>query len=106
MTNGNGFLVPPIPGAYQTSFQGGDRSVESGYIYDVAIMKFSPDGVQRLYGTYLGGSGNEQPHSLVVDNSGNLVVAGRTNSANFPTVPADNVFASEQILKNFCEFRE
>ncbi len=89
-SNGNGFLVPPIPGAFQTSFQGGDKNVESGYIYDVAIMKFSPDGVKRLYGTYLGGSGNEQPHSLVVDNSGNLIIAGRTNSPDFPTVPAGN----------------
>ena len=32
----------------------------------------------------LGGSGNEQPHSMIVDNQGNLVVAGRTNSTNFP----------------------
>ncbi len=38
-----------------------------------------------MYATYIGGSGNEQPHSLVTDGAGNLIVAGRTNSANYPT---------------------
>ncbi|MGL1311188.1 hypothetical protein ACSTKO_24480, partial [Vibrio parahaemolyticus] len=34
----------------------------------------------------LGGSGNEQPHSLVVDAGGNLIIAGRTSSwASFPS---------------------
>ena len=37
-----------------------------------------------MYATYIGGSGNEQPHSLVVDGAGNLIVAGRTNSSNYP----------------------
>ncbi len=62
---------PQTIGAFQTSYAG-DR--------DIAIMKLTPDGVSKVYSTYLGGAGKEQPHSLVVDPQGNLIVAGRTNS--------------------------
>jgi gliding motility-associated-like protein len=80
---GNGFLVSP--GAYQSSWKGGDAT-DGSYKYDITIMKFSSNGQNRLYSTYLGGSGNEQPHSLVADQAGNLVIAGRTSSPNFPNV--------------------
>ncbi|WP_158638340.1 DUF7948 domain-containing protein [Panacibacter ginsenosidivorans] len=78
----NGY--PTSIGAFQQTFGGGvnDGPLTGGY--DIALIKLSPNGTSRLYGTYLGGSGNEQPHSLVVDHSGNLVIAGRTNSGNFP----------------------
>ncbi|HWK04065.1 MAG TPA: PKD domain-containing protein [Puia sp.] len=83
---GNGYLVSP--GAYQSTFQGGDGSEGDGYSYDVAIMKFSTNGGTRLYATYLGGSGDEQPHSMICDAQGNLIVTGRTSSSNFPTYPS------------------
>ena len=63
---------PTSAGSFQTNFQGGE--------YDMGIIRLSGNGSTRLYATYVGGSGNEQPHSLIVDNSGNLVLAGRTNS--------------------------
>lgn len=77
---------PTYVGSYQQNFQGGDNS-ENGEPsgYDAAIIKFSSNGSQRVYATYLGGSGDEQPHSLVVANDGNLIVAGRTHSLDFPS---------------------
>jgi gliding motility-associated-like protein len=96
--DGNGFKTL---GAYQSSYQGGDGS-EGGFEYDVAIMKFSSNGVNRLYATYLGGNGNEQPHSMVVDNSGNLIVAGRTSSKNFPHTYAN--YGSGDSLGTFDIF--
>jgi len=75
---GNGF--PTSPGAYQTSFQGG--SANGGV--DMGIFKFSPDGSQRSYATYLGAEGNDYPHSLICDGQGNLVVMGRTYSSRYP----------------------
>lgn len=63
---------PVNTGAFQTNYGGGD--------FDISIIKLSPDGATRVYATYIGGSGKEQPHSLVVNKSGNLVIAGRTNS--------------------------
>lgn len=78
---GTGF--PVSSGAYQTTYGGGvDENSFSGY--DMAIFKFSSNGSTRLYATYLGGSGNEQPHSMIVDGQGNLIIAGRTNSLNYP----------------------
>ncbi|MCL6524206.1 MAG: PKD domain-containing protein [Thermoflavifilum sp.] len=74
---------PVTPGAFQQTYGGGVS--ESGYYgYDMAIAKFDPLGRKLLYATYLGGSGNEQPHSLIVDHQGNLIIAGRTNSSDFP----------------------
>lgn len=68
-----------------STFQGGVNS-EDGNIYDMGIIKFNSLGTQRIYATYIGGSlGNDQPHSLVVNNNGDLFIAGRTNSDNYPT---------------------
>jgi FOG: PKD repeat len=65
------------PGAFQTTFNGGER--------DILITKLTPDGVNRVYSTYIGGDDKEQPHSLIVDPQGNLILAGRSRSSNYPT---------------------
>ncbi|MBS1741711.1 MAG: PKD domain-containing protein [Bacteroidetes bacterium] len=75
---------PVSAGAFQTTYGGG--VTENNFAgYDIGIFKFSANGSNRIYATYLGGNGNEQPHSMIVDRNGNLTVAGRTTSANFPT---------------------
>lgn len=71
---------PVSPGVLQNALAGGE--------YDIAITKFNPGGTAVVYSTYLGGSGEEQPHSLVVDSQGNLVISGRSNSGNYPTTNA------------------
>ena len=83
---GDGF--PTSNGAFETNYMGGTPSRDGGGGFDIGIMKFNSSGTKRVYATYLGGSGNEQPHSLIVDNSGNLIIAGRTTSSNFPTTYA------------------
>jgi gliding motility-associated-like protein len=67
---------PVSPGAFQSTFGSGQ--------FDIGIIKLSPNGQSRLYATYIGGGGLDQPHSLIADAQGNLVVAGRTNSVNYP----------------------
>jgi len=74
---------PVSPGAFQTQFNGGLAEGNFSGV-DIAIFKFSSDGSQRLYATYIGGSGNEQPHSMIADAAGNLIIAGRSNSGNYP----------------------
>jgi len=82
---GPGF--PVSAGAFQTVFAGGINEDQTG-AYDIAIIKFSANGSNRLYATYLGGSSNEQPHSMICDPQGNLILAGRSNSSNYPkTIP-------------------
>ncbi len=70
---------PVSPGAYDNSFNGN---------FDIGIIKLSPDGHTRIYATYIGGDDYDQPHSLIVDPQGELIVAGRTRSRNYPTYPA------------------
>lgn len=67
---------PVTPGAYDQVYSGGSENPPS----DMGIMKFSPDGKSLLWATYIGGSGDEEPHSLIADGNGNLIIAGRTNS--------------------------
>ncbi len=56
---GNEF--PRTTGAFDTTFNG---------TFDIAIIKLSPDGRNKIYSTYIGGSAEEQPHSLIVDRPG------------------------------------
>ncbi len=67
-----------------STFQGGINS-DDGNVYDIGIIKFNATGTNRLYATYIGGSaGNDQPHSLIIDANNDLIIAGRTNSSNYP----------------------
>lgn len=79
---GAGF--PTSPGAFQTAYAGGADDDEGLGGFDIGIIKFSPDGKNRTYATYIGGKGNEYPHSLVADGQENLVIAGRTSSTDYP----------------------
>ncbi len=86
-----GPLYPTTPGAFQVTYRGGGPpgtpgtgGGNIGFPCDVVITKFTSDGSALLYSTFLGGSQNEQPHSMIVDREGNLVIAGRTYSNNFP----------------------
>lgn len=71
---GFGFGFPTSPGAFDTIFLGGT---------DVTLMRFSSDGVNREYATFLGGSNAEQPHSLIVSGD-ELIIMGVTGSSDFP----------------------
>ena len=79
---GSGF--PTSTGAHQIDFQSGASGCFAGPM-DIGIIKLSADGTQRLYATYLGGiKGNEMPQSLITDAAGNLIIAGKTNSTDYP----------------------
>lgn len=71
-----GAEYPIVPGAAQIDF--GDGVVDCG------ISKFSSSGDQLLYSTYLGGWGNESPHSIVVRDNHELYILGTTSSPDFP----------------------
>ena len=79
---GTGF--PTTLGAASRVFSGGDGS-EGNTGIDIGIEKFNKTGSVLLYGTYIGGKSDEQPHSLVVDADGDLILAGRSNSKDYPT---------------------
>jgi hypothetical protein len=55
--------------------------------YDGFVAKLSSSGDSLMWSTMLGGPLSDWIYALVLDASGNAVVAGRTFSANFPTTP-------------------
>lgn len=79
-----GSAFPVSPGAFQLVWGGGQGPGGIAFASDIAVMKLSPDGTSRIYATYIGGVNNEKPHSMIVDNFGNLIIAGRTLSPNYP----------------------
>ncbi len=52
------------------------------------VTKINPAGNNVIYSTYLGGNSEDYANSLSVDANGNVTVAGRTYSTNFPIVNA------------------
>ena len=86
VTYGGSF--PITPGAFQTSYGGGygAGAIADGGAYgaDISIIKYNPTCSSKIYATYIGGLGNEHPHSMIVDTANNLIIAGRTKSQNYP----------------------
>ena len=48
-------------------------------------MKLNPNGRFLLYGTYLGGSNDDEARGIAVDSGGNAYITGFTRSSDFPT---------------------
>jgi uncharacterized protein (TIGR03437 family) len=80
----------PIPGTASTFFvsplnsrifAGGSGST------NIFVTKWSPDGTQLLYATYLGGSAQDAATGIAVDTNGSSYVIGSTDSSDFPVTP-------------------
>jgi hypothetical protein len=72
---------PTTAGAFQ-------RVLNIG-VKDAFVTKLAPDG-SLAYSTLLGGSGMDQGdrgNAIAIDSAGNIVVAGRTDSFDFPVTP-------------------
>jgi hypothetical protein len=61
---------------YQTGYGGGPG--------DVVVYKLNNTLTSIMAATYLGGTGNEDGNAIVLDSGGNVYVAGKTSSTNFP----------------------
>lgn len=58
---------------------------------DVFVAKLSNDGSRLIYSTYFGGGNDDAALAIAVYADGSTVIAGRTNSTNFPVVSAFQV---------------
>ena len=93
----DGGTYPTTTGAFDVTFNGGDINTLNGANspgIDIAITKFNAGGTAMIYSTFMGGSGNEAPHSLVCGENDELFIMGVTGSPNFPTSVGsfDNTF--------------
>jgi hypothetical protein len=66
----------PTAGAIQPTIKGD---------LDAFVTKFNRDGTALIYSTFLGGSLLDTIYGIAVDSSGEVYVAGRTFSPDFPT---------------------
>jgi gliding motility-associated-like protein len=64
---------------------GGVNSSGNPLVSDVVIFRYRADGAVLEQLIFIGGSGSEVPHSLVVDRDNRLLIFGTTSSPNFPT---------------------
>lgn len=87
-TASSGF--PVTPGA-DGQAKGGD---------DAFVAKLLPDGSGLLFVNRFGGSGYDYGRGVGINRDGEILVAGETQSANFPTTigAADMVYGGEQDL--------
>jgi hypothetical protein len=66
----------PVKRAYQGSYNGN---------YDAFVSMFSTTGNSLIFSTFLGGSDQDTARAIAIDSSGNIYVAGFTESPDFPT---------------------
>jgi gliding motility-associated-like protein len=90
--SGSNGSFPVTPGAFQTKFKNGVEGVDEDLARDAAVYKVSSDGKTLIYATYLGGTNNEEPHSMIVNSKNELIVFGTTFSNDFPVSGYDNSF--------------
>ena len=69
---------PVTAGAYDVTYNG---------FGDAFVATLSADGSALLWSTFLGGGEDESLSKFVLDGSGDLVMAGVTQSTDFPTTP-------------------
>ncbi len=81
----NGYMGGTIfsPG-YNSSTLIGYDSTFNGGATDIAISKFSSNGNNLRYSTFLGGQYSEAVNSMVVNSSQELIILGISSSANYP----------------------
>ena len=79
-----GSEYPTTEGAYDTTYANN---------WDCVITKYDSLGENMLFSTYIGGNMCEMPHSMIVNNSNEILVFGTTGSADFPTT--ENAFQTE-----------
>ncbi|MCI0576278.1 MAG: SBBP repeat-containing protein [Chloroflexi bacterium] len=73
-TNSTDF--PTTPGSYDIDYNGGR---------DVFTIQMNPAGSALVYGTFLGGGGEDEAGGVDLDGSGQAMVTGWTFSSDFPT---------------------
>lgn len=75
--NGNVYLAG-ITGSTNNIASGGHQNVHGGGV-DAFLVKFNSNGV-RQWATYYGGSADDHAYACAVDNNGNVVLGGDTES--------------------------
>jgi len=71
---------PVTSGAFQSACNVGQARI----CVDAFVAKLNPAGSALVFATYLGGTGDEEARGVALDGTGNIYVAGKTASTDFP----------------------
>ena len=89
-------VVDNLGNAYLYGMSTGNIAMKKGFqkvrkdAADLILAKFAPDGLDIVFSTYLGGTGQETGRGVTVDAEGAVYLTGSTASSDFP-------------LKNACQ---
>lgn len=72
--------VTSSTGGTSIASAGSHQAAYGGGVFDAFVAKFNSSGV-RQWGTYYGGAGEDWSFSTATDNSGNVVISGKTTSS-------------------------
>ncbi len=72
-----GNTFPATLGAFQTAPGGGSGT-------DIVVNKFNPTATALIWATFLGGTNDDKPHSMIVNSNGEMCILGSTTGAGFP----------------------
>src|ERR1035437_821911 len=81
-------IAPSTPGAFHSI---SPNLLCNSFLFSFpctqVAAKINPTGTQLIYATYISGTYGARPAAIAVDAAGNLILAGSTNSPDYPTTP-------------------
>lgn len=85
-TDGNNiYLYGTTRSTSAISTTGSFQPALNGATADCFVAKFAANG-NRIWGTYIGGTGNESCGGITCDPTGNIYIGGTTSSTDFPVI--------------------
>jgi hypothetical protein len=84
-TQGFVYLAGPASSAHGVTPQAYDTTYNGG-AYDIFVAKFAPRSLKPVAVTLLGGAGEEWCRAMMIDQDGNVVLTGSTNSPDFAKI--------------------
>ena len=88
---------PTTPNAFQRTYGGVGDGLSGG---DIFAMKFDTSDWSIVYSTYIGGEADEGGRAIALDENGNLIIGGMSQSSDYPVT--DDAF---QKVKNGPEYK-
>ena len=79
----------------------GEANVYSANTPDVFISKLNPTGTALLYSTFFGGSGNDNPTHIALDEQNNILIAGSTSSVTKELLPTGGMVPYPETTSAF-----
>lgn len=93
--------VTGTTGSTDFPVSGGAQSTK-GAFNDAFVVKLNPAGTALVYGTYIGGNGDDVGNAIAVDAQGNAYVVGNTGSGSFPTTAGAFQTSKSGVLDGFA----